>query len=269
MRFTRPSAKLAATLLVALLGAAGLARADDPAIATVNGVAIPQSRMDFILKMQAAQGQKDSAEVRSQLKEALITREIVAQEALRKGLDQTVDVRTQTELAKQQALVSAYIEDWVTSHQPSDEAIKAEYERVKSEQFDPAAREFKARHILVKKEADAKAIIAALAKGKKFDELAKAKSEDIGSKTKGGELDWTDGSNLVKPFADAMRALKKGETTKAPVQTQYGWHVIRLDDDRIAAFPAYEEVKENLMRTMVAKSRDDLIAELRKNAKVE
>jgi peptidyl-prolyl cis-trans isomerase C len=238
-------------------------------IAVVNGVPIPQERLDFVAKIQAAQGQPDSEETRRQLREALITREIITQEAVKKGLDQTVEYRTQMDLAKQQLLVNAYLEDYLKGHEPTEADMMGEYERVKAQEFDPDAKEYKVRHILVKKEADAKAILAQLKKGAKFEDLAKKKSEDTGSKAKGGQLEWTDGANLVKPFADAMKALKKGETTKAPVQTPYGWHIIRLDDVRDPVFPAYEEVKEQIARQLIAKQRDELIDTLRQQATVE
>jgi peptidyl-prolyl cis-trans isomerase C len=269
MRFAPTAALVVASFCGLTFAAAVHAEDAGTPVAVVNGVPIPQARMDFILKMQAAQGQKDTPELRAQLKEALITREIVTQAAMSKGLDQSVEYRTQMDLARQQALVTAYVEEYLASHTPTEDEVKAEYAKVKADQFDPNGKEYKARHILVKKEADAKAIIAALAKGKKFEDLAKQKSEDIGSKNKGGELDWTDGNNLVKPFADGMKALKKGEVSKVPVQTQYGFHVIKLDDERVAQFPSYEDVKDNIQRTLVTKQRDEAIAELRKSAKVE
>lgn len=248
-------------------GAAGAE--DSQNMAVVNGVPIPQARLEFVAKMQTAQGTKDTPDFRKQLREVLITREIITQEALRKGLDKGADYQAQMDLARQQVLVNAYLEDYLKTHEPTEADLKAEYDKTKAEQFDPNAREFKARHILVKKEADAKAILAALKKGAKFEELAKKKSEDTGSKNKGGELDWTDGNNLVKPFADAMRGLKKGETTAAPVKTQYGFHIIRVDDVRTPQFPAFEEVKDQVQKQLLAKQRDQLVEDLRKNAKVE
>jgi len=192
-------------------------------VAIVNGVPIPQARMDFVVKMQQAQGQKDSEETRKQLREALVSREIVTQEAIKKGLDKSVDYQTQMDLAKQQVLVNAYLEDYLKTHEPTEVDLKAEYEAVKKGQYDPNGKEYKVRHILIKtptkddpkaqaaakKKADG--ILAQLQKGAKFDELAKKNSDDAGSKAKGGELDWTDGANLVKPFAEAMKALGKGE----------------------------------------------------------
>jgi peptidyl-prolyl cis-trans isomerase C len=265
------------TSLLAVLALGGTlvftaCQADDAStnIAVVNGVPIPKERLDFVAKIQAAQGQQDTEETRRQLREALITREIITQEAVKKGLDQSPEYRTQMELAKQQLLVNAFLEDYLKSHEPTEADMMAEYERVKAQDFDPDAKEYKVRHIMVAKEAEAKAILAQLKqKGVKFEDLAKKKSMDNGSKNKGGELGWTDGSNLAKPFAEAMKSLKKGETTKTPVQTQYGWHIIRVDDIRDPTFPAYEEVKEQIARQLIAKQRDDLIDTLRKQATIE
>ncbi|MBK8017716.1 MAG: peptidylprolyl isomerase [Betaproteobacteria bacterium] len=237
-------------------------------VAVVNGVAIPQARMDFVVKMQAQQGQKDSPEMRKQLRDVLITREIITQEAIKQGLDKSEEFQTQIDLARQQVLVNAFLEDYLKKHEPSDADLRAEYEKVKAEQSAPDAKEFKARHILVKKEADAKAILAQLKKGAKFEDLAKKKSEDSGSKNKGGELDWTDGNNMVKPFAEAMRGLKKGETTAKPVQTQYGYHIIRIDDVRAITFPPFEEVKDQVAKQVIGKQRDQMVDELRKAATV-
>jgi len=279
------SLKSAALAVLSLTGIFALSacNAEEPGknMAVVNGVPIPEARLDYVAKMQAAQGQKDTPEMRKQLREALIAREIVTQAAIRKGLDQSVDYTTQLDLAKQQVLVNAYLEDYLKNHEPTEADLMAEYELVKKEQFDPKAREFKVRHILINtpKKDDPKAqaaakkkaegILVQVQKGGKFDELAKKYSDDVGSKNKGGELDWTDGANLVKPFAEAMKTLGKGETYKTLVQTQYGYHIIRVDDVREPQFPPYEQVKDEVAKQLIGKQRDAMIEELRKEAKVE
>lgn len=262
---------------IALLSIGGLltlsaCNAEEPAknLAVVNGVPIPQARMDFVAKMQMSQGQKDTEDFRKQLREALITREIISQEAIKKGMDKSVEYQTQIDLASQQVLVATYLEDYLKNHEPTDEELRKEYDKVKAENFDPNGKEYKARHILVKKEADVKKVMTMLAaKGAKFEDVAKKVSEDTGSKVKGGELDWTDGSNLVKPFSEALKTLKKGEMTKTPVQTQYGFHIIRLDDVRDQQFPPYEQVKEEVAKQLISRQRDELIDSLRKAATVE
>lgn len=270
MRFAKLSA--AAVFSAAGMLALSACNAQEPgkAIAVVNGVPIPAARLDYVAKMQTASGQqKDTPEYRKDLREALITREVIAQEAVRQGLDRSGDYQTQLDLARQQILVAAFLEEFAAKHVPTEEELRKEYEAIRKEAFDPNAKEYKVRHILVKKEADAKAIIAQLAKGAKFEDIAKKRSEDTGSKNKGGSLEWTDGGNLVKPFAEAMKALKAGETTRAPVQSPYGWHVIRVDEIREPSFPAFEEVKDQVSKQVAAKQRDEFIQSLRKGATVE
>lgn len=259
-----------AALSICGLLIAGGAGADESStnVAVVNGVPIPQARMDLLLKLQAQQGQKDTPELRAQAKDYLVTGEVLAQAAAKKGLDKTPEFQAQMALARQQVLVGAFLEDYFKTHEPSEADLKAEYDRVKQEQFDPEAKEYKARHILVKTEKEAKAILAQLKKGAKFETLANKKSTDTGTNKKGGELDWTDGSNMVKPFAEAMRTLKKGETSGA-IQTPYGWHIIRMDDVRTPQFPPFEQVKDDVAKQYLAKQRDELIDSLKKAAKVE
>ena len=269
MRVIKTTALVAASLCGLTLLSACNAEEPGKNIAVVNGVPISQARADFVAKMQTQQGAKDTPEFRKQLRDVLVTREIIAQEAMRQGLDKSEDYQVQMDMARQQLLVNAFLEDYLKKHEPTEAQLRAEYDRVKAEQADPNAKEIKARHILVKKEAEAKAILAQLKKGAKFEDIARKKSEDTGSKNKGGELDWTDGNNMVKPFAEAMRALKKGETTEKPVQTQYGFHIIRVDDVRAVTFPAFEDVKDQVSKQFIAKQRDQMVEELKKGARIE
>ncbi|MEO8629406.1 MAG: peptidylprolyl isomerase [Betaproteobacteria bacterium] len=240
-------------------------------VATVNGVAIPQARMDFVINSQVQQGQKDSPEMRKSVKDVLITRELIAQEAAKKGLDKSPDLTTQVDMAKQEFLIRAYFDDILKSAQPTEDAIKAEYEKIKAAQTEGASKmEYHVRHILVKTEKEAKAIVASLAKdgGKNFATIAKNKSMDSGSKAQGGMLEWSDGSNYVKEFSDAATKLKKGEFTKTPVKTKFGYHVIMLDDTRAVQFPPYEQVKDRVAQEMLKQVRDKKIEELRATAKI-
>lgn len=234
-------------------------------VATVNGVAIPKSRVDVIVKAQAARGAPDSEQMRNQIREQLIVREIVTQEATKKGLAKGADVQAQLDLARQNVLWQAYIADFVKSHPVTDAQVQAEYDRLKTTRGD---KEYKARHILVEKEDDAKAVIADLKKGKKFEELAK-QSKDPGSKERGGDLDWNSPAGYVKPFSDAMVKLEKGKYTEAPVQTQFGWHVIMLEDVRAAKFPAMDEVKPQITERLQEQAFSKNVADLRAKAKVE
>jgi peptidyl-prolyl cis-trans isomerase C len=234
-------------------------------IATVNGVAIPKTRVDMIVKAQAGRGTPDNEQVRGEIREQLIVREIVSQEATRKGLAKSSDVQAQLDLARQQVLWNAYIADFVKNNPVNDADLKAEYERLKGSRGD---KEYKARHILVDKEDDAKAIIGELKKGRKFEELAR-QSKDPGSKDRGGDLEWNSPAGYVKPFADAMMKLEKGKYTEAPVQTQFGWHVIMLEDTRAAKFPPLDEVKPQITERLQEMAFGKQVAELRAKAKVE
>jgi len=234
-------------------------------VATVNGVVIPKSRVDVIVKAQTSRGTPDSDQLRNEIRDQLIVREVVTQEATRKGLGKGTDVQAQLDLARQNVLWNAYIADFIKTHPVSDDQIKAEYERLKSSRGD---KEYKARHILVEKEDDAKNIIADLKKGKKFEDLAK-QSKDPGSKDRGGDLDWNSPSGYVKPFADALVKLDKGKYTDTPVQTQYGWHVILLEDVRPAKFPTMDEIKPQITERLQEQAFKKNVDELRAKAKVE
>jgi peptidyl-prolyl cis-trans isomerase C len=261
-------------------------KAEQGIVATVNGVPIPQARMEYVIKSQVQQGQQDNEQLRQQVKDVLITREVLAQEAIRKGLDQSQEVQTGVEMARQEFLIRAYFDDFIKNNPVTEEEIKAEYEQVKSQQTAGGARrEYRARHILIKvdeKDAQdykkwtaaqnkAKGIVAEVnkSKGKNFAQLAKTRSQDPGSKADGGLLDWSDGSNFVKEFSDAMVQLNKGEWTKQPVKTSYGYHIIMLDDVRSMEFPPYEIVKERIAQRLMTVKRDKAIEALRAAAKIE
>jgi len=219
-----------------------------------------QGQYDLLLKERLAQGGKDTPEIRNAVKEELNTRELLAREAKKEGLDKNGDVKTQMDLAAQTVLVRAYVTEWVKKNPIPDAELHKEYDSIKSQIGD---KEYKVRHILVKTEDEAKEIITELQKGAKFDELAKARSEDPGSKEKGGDLDWNAPANFVKPFGDAMKATPKGKFTPQPVQTQFGWHVIEVDDVRDAKVPSFEEVKPQLQQRLQAQWLDKYFKDLR------
>jgi peptidyl-prolyl cis-trans isomerase C len=275
MTFPRPGLAAAVLLALGLPVASALAQtppatAPAPAAAatkgaTVNGVAIPASRIDAIAKQQAARGVPDSPQLRNEVREQLIVREIIAQEATRKGLAKSPDVQAQLDLARQQVLWNAYIADFIKANPIPDATLKAEYEKLKASRGD---REYKTRHILVEKEDEAKAIIAELRKGRKFEELAK-QSKDPGSKDRGGDLDWNSPAGYVKPFGDAMVKLEKGKYTEVPVQTQFGWHVILVEDVRPTKFPSFDEIKPQLTERLQEQAFSRSVTDLRAKAKVE
>ncbi len=234
-------------------------------IATVNGKPIAQAKLEVLVRERVAQGQQDSPELRSFLKQELINREVLQQESVKRGLDKNEQVMLQLEMVRQGVLVAAFLQDHLRKNQPNETTLKTEYERIKSQQGD---KEYRARHILVKTEEEAKDALAQLAKGAKFDAFASVKTLDRGPKAYGGDLKGAPPGRYVKPFAEALTKLKKGETTKSPVQTQFGWHVIQLQDERPLKVPTYDEAKQQLVQMMSQQSLQKLVAELRSKAKI-
>lgn len=258
------SVKFAALAILGAL-ATNSAFAEDKSAAMVNGISIPQTRIDLRVKAAAAQGQPDSPELRKAVREDMINLEILAQEAAKLGLDKNSEVIQQMELARQSVLAGAFVQDYAKNHPNSDDQLKQEYEKLKA---NVGNKEYKASHILVDTEAEAKSIIAQLSKKAKFDKLA-AKSKDVGSAAHGGALDWEVPSNWVPPFANAVTSLKKGEYTKEPVESQFGWHVIKLDDVRDLKMPPFDELKPQLQQRMQQQTIQNAIAEMRAKAKIE
>jgi peptidyl-prolyl cis-trans isomerase C len=240
--------------------------AEDKSAAMVNGVSIPQSRVDMRVKIATSQGQPDTPELRKAVLDDLVSMEVLAQEAKKKGLNKDPEVIQQTELADQSVLVSAFVQDYAKNHQISEDQLKQEYDKLK---VNLGNKEYKASHILVDSEDEAIAIIKQLGKKGNFAKIAEAKSKDAGSAAKGGQLDWAVPSNFVPPFANALLSLKKGQYTKEPVKTQYGWHVIKLDDERNLKMPSFEELKPQIQQRLQQQSIQEYVADLRSKAKIE
>jgi peptidyl-prolyl cis-trans isomerase C len=240
---------------------AGVARP----VATVNGKAIPVSRADLLIAGQIAQGQANTPELQAAVREELVRREILSQEATKKGVGKKVEVQNQLELARQGVLIGAYLNDFAAALKFSDADVKKEYETIRATLGE---KEYKARHILVDNETDAMSIIDKLKKGEKFDDLAKV-SKDPGSKERGGDLGWANKATYVPAFSDALVKLEKGKYTQAPVQSNFGWHVIQLDDMRELNAPAFDEVKPQIIQGMRQRAVEKHILELRGKAKVE
>jgi peptidyl-prolyl cis-trans isomerase C len=235
-------------------------------IAIVNGKPVPKARVDMLSQQLAKAGRPVSPEMQGQLKDEVIAREIFMQEAQKRGLDATDDYKAQMELARQTILIRELFADYQKTNPVTDAEIKAEYDKFAAAN---GGKEFKARHILVQKEEEAKKIIADLKKGAKFEELAKKQSKDPGSGANGGDLDWATAASYVPEFAEAMVKLKKGEMTQAPVKSQFGWHVIRVDDIREAQLPKFEEVKPQIAQQLQQQKLAQFQESLRKSAKVE
>ena len=260
------SVPLSIVLTSAALAAAPAARAAEAPAAKVNGVVIPASRLEMAVKSQMAQGQADTPELRKNIREHLINQEIASQEAVKKGLQKDPAVAARVDLNRQGILAQAFVDDYLAKHPISEDMLRKEYERVKAQQ---STRDFKLRHILVEKEDDAKNIIAQLRKGASFEKLAAEHSTDPGSKGRGGDLDWGPAERFVKPFADAVLKMKKGQTTDTPVHTDFGYHVIRVDDERVRKLPSFEESKNQVQQHVQLQMVQKLISDLRAKAKVE
>lgn len=235
-------------------------------LAVVNGKAIPTSRMEPFLQQAASAGKPVTDEVRAQIKDEIITREVFVQEAQKRSMDATESFKTQMELARQSILIRELLTDYQKTNPVTDADIKAEYDLFVANN---GGKEYHARHILVTTEAEAKAIIAQLKKGGKFEVIAKKSSKDPGSGANGGDLDWANPKSYVKEFSDALAALKKGQTTDTPVKTQFGYHIIRLDDVRDAKLPALDEIKPQIAQKLGQVKVDAYRKELLSKAKIE
>lgn len=233
--------------------------------AVVNGKPIPSSRVDEFIQALSQQGRPDTPELRAMVRDELVAQELFVQEAERRGIGNGADVKRQIDEARRNILMRALVRDEVSSNAVSDAEVRAEYDRLAKQE---ANKEYKARHILVESEDEAKEIITKLKAGEEFDKLAKA-SKDPGSAENGGDLDWNTPDTFVKEFGEAMVGLEKGQLTEAPVKTQFGFHVIRLDDVRDAAPPPLAEVSPQIRQQLERQRIQDLQAKLRAGARIE
>ena len=235
-------------------------------VATVNGTVIPRQRLELVVRQQVARGAADSEALRNQVREALINNELLVQEANRNGLAKKAEVQQQIDLTRQEVIANAMVGEYLRGHPVSDADIQKEYERAKSQ---TGEKEYRARHILVASEDEAKSVIAEVKKGGKFEEIAQKRSIDEGTRPKGGDLDWNVPGNFDKAFSDAMVKLEKGKMTEVPVRSRFGYHVILLDDVRAVSFPKLDQVKPQISQSIVGQRVDAYLRELRTKAKVE
>jgi peptidyl-prolyl cis-trans isomerase C len=234
-------------------------------VAIVNGKAVPLTRVDALKQQVARSGRPIGPEVEAQIKEEVIAREIFMQEAQKRGLDATDEYKAQIELARQTILIRELFADFQKNNAVTDADVQAEYDKFVAAN---GGKEYRARHILVETKEQAEAVLAALKKGGKFEDIAKKQSKDPGSGANGGDLDWASPGNYVKEFSDAMVALKKGEVSGA-VQSQFGFHIIRLDDVREAQLPKLEDVKPQIAQQLQQQRMAAFQQEMRAKAKVE
>jgi len=234
-------------------------------IAIVNGKAVPTARVEALAQQVARSGRPITPDVEAQIKEEVIAREIFMQEAQKRGLDATPEFKTQIELARQTILIRELFAEFQKTAAVTDADVQAEYDKFVAAN---GGKEYRARHILVETQAQADAILASLKKGGKFEDIAKKQSKDPGSGANGGDLDWAAPDNYVKEFSDAMIALNKGQLS-APVKSQFGFHIIRLDDVREAQLPKIDDVKPQIVQQMTQQRMATFQQELRAKAKVE
>ena len=235
-------------------------------VATVNGKPIPAAKVDQVVKQVVAQGKAtDSPQLREAIKKDLIGREVLIQEADKQGVGTRPDVKNAIDNARQSIIINAMLADYIKKNPVKDADIKAEYDKYKAQMGD---KEYHARHILVGTEDEAKQIIAKLKGGAKFEDLAK-QSKDPGSAANGGDLDWASPASFVPEFSKAMTSLNKGQITETPVKTQYGFHVIKLEDVRAAKIPPLEEVKQQVAESLQQRKLAAFREELLKKAKIQ
>lgn len=260
-----PSLKKLSAVLIASALISAPAFAADETFVTVNGKAISQTVADLFIKEQTAQGAEDTAELRNAIKEELIRRELVSNEARKLGLDKKPEVKAQLDSARQLVLWRVYLSNYLQNHPATDAEINEVYDSFKARLGNT---EYHVRHILVATEDEARDIIAKLDKGEKFEELAKV-SQDPGSNENGGDLGWMAPSAFVQPFAEALVQLGKGAYSKEPVQSQYGYHVIQVEDSRALTPPALEEVKAQIVQSLSQQKVEKLLQDLRSKAKIK
>ncbi len=239
-----------------------------PAVAVVNGTSISRTDYDVYVKslLQGKQQTELTPEQKGQVLDEMITMQLVSAQALKEGLDKDADVAARLEILRMRVLADAESQKFLKGKEPTDADLHAEYDSAVAAMD---KTEYRARHILVDSKEKAQALIKKIKGGAKFEDVAKAESSDPGSKAKGGEMDWFTANRMVKPFSDAVKTLKKGEMTAEPVQSQFGWHIIQLEDTRETSAPPFEQVKAQVSNGMAQKKLQAYVEDLKKTAKIE
>lgn len=235
-------------------------------VTLVNGKPVPSSRVELLLQQAERSGQQITPEMKAQARDQVVIREIFAQEAEKRGIAARPDFRAQMELARQSILIRELFEDWRKKNPVTDAQARVEYDKFKAQ---ASGLEYRARHILVETEAEAKDLIAKIKAGAKFEDLAKQHSKDPGSGANGGDLDFAKPENYVPEFGGAMVKLQKGQMTEQPVKSAFGYHIIRLDDTREAAFPPFDDVKDQIKQRIEQVNLQRFQEELRGKAKTD
>ncbi len=238
-----------------------------PAVAVVNGTPISRAEYDVYVKslLQGKPQTQLTPEQQNQVLDEMITMQLVSDQGVKDGVEKDPDVAARLAILKMRVLADAESQKFLKGKEPTDAELHAEYDAAIASMD---KTEYHARHILVDSKEKAEAIIKKLKAGAKFEDLAKADSSD-GSKTNGGDLGWFTLARMVKPFGDAVKGLKKGEITQEPVQTQFGWHVIKLEDTRDVTPPPFEQVKSQVSNGVMQKKLQAWVEDLKKNAKID
>jgi peptidyl-prolyl cis-trans isomerase C len=236
-----------------------------PAVATVNGKPISQSEFDLYVETVEQQARRPIAEEeKSQLLDQFISMRLAAEAAEKEGITKDAKVQDQLALARLNVLVDSGLQQWLEKHPVTDDELRPEYDA----QVAQMPREYHARHILVDDQAKAEEITKQLQAGADFAKVAEKNSKDPSGKS-GGDLGWFTLDSMVQPFSDAVAALEPGQMTAEPVQSQFGWHIIKLEDSRATEAPPFEEVKDRVKMIVQRKKLQNYLDELRKNAKIE
>ncbi|MES3014439.1 MAG: peptidylprolyl isomerase [Pseudomonadota bacterium] len=270
MKSTPYAARLSSVALAAALLVPALALAQN--ITTVNGKPVPKARADALMAQVAqqaqAQGQALPPNMDQQIRDEVVLREIFVQEAEKRGLPASPTYKQQMENARQTILLRELFADFQKKNPVSDAEIQTEYNKFKAQ---AGGKEYKTRHILVEKEDEAKALIAQIKGGASFEETAKKASKDPGSAPKGGDLDWAGANSYVPEFSLAMVKLAKGAMSDEPVKSQFGWHILKVEDIRDAQPPSLDEIKPQIQQTLsqqkLAAFRDELKAKAKTDYK--
>jgi len=266
MEKMKQSTRLLSFLIAAVLFRGTAAFAADAAEVTVNGVSIPRSQVDLAVANNVTPGQAATPELRKRVLDALITQEIVAQAAVGQGLDKDPELAARLDLLRQQALFTALLQDHFSANPISDEMLRAEYERLKPLQ---PTREYKLRHIRVATQEQAAQLIAQLSKGASFEKLAAEHSADAPSAKQGGDVGWITPDQLVGPIGEVVAKLAKGQSNNAPIRTEAGWHIVRLEDERPATVATFEQAQPRLREIVQSRIAQQVVSDLRAKAKIE
>jgi peptidyl-prolyl cis-trans isomerase C len=274
-RWARWSALAASAVLIAACGKgqqamttpAAADKAASPTVATVDGTPITRADYDFYTKrlLQGRPNTELTPEQKSQILDEMISMQLIASQAVKDGLEKDPDVATSLQVLRLRILADAESQKYLKDKEPTDADLHAEYDTAIAA-MDKS--EYHARHILVATKEQGEAAIKKIKGGAKFEDVAKAESTDS-SKASGGDLGWFTLSRMAKPFGDAVKTLKKGEITPEPIQTQFGWHVIKLEDTRESPPPPFEQVKQQVGSGLVQKKLAAYVETLKKNAKIE